>query len=204
MITFEPFPKLARLYREVTITEKIDGTNAQVIITEDGEIEAASRSRIITPQDDNYGFAAWVDKNKAELLTLGVGRHFGEWWGKGIQRAYSKPERCFSLFNTGRWNKENIPPCCGVVPVLYSGTYKPSCIPEALRLLRNEGSLAAPGFMSPEGVVMWHDHARAYFKVTLDNDEMSKGEAAARLNAVPVKSLKPKPVYTAADILGAG
>jgi hypothetical protein len=32
MTGFEAFPKIARLFREVTITEKIDGTNAVVSI----------------------------------------------------------------------------------------------------------------------------------------------------------------------------
>lgn len=34
MLDFEGFPKMARLSREVVITEKIDGTNAQVLIVE--------------------------------------------------------------------------------------------------------------------------------------------------------------------------
>lgn len=181
-ITFEEFPKISRIFRDVTIMEKIDGTNAQVIITDDGQIGAASRNRLITPEDDNYGFAAWVRDNKNELMALGPGRHFGEWWGRGVGRNYSQTYRRFSLFNTKRW-AESRPACCDVVPVLYSGTYKPSCIHDALRLLRTEGSQAAPGFMKPEGIVMWHDHARTYFKATLENDEMSKGEAEARAKA---------------------
>jgi len=81
MIEFIEFPKMARLSRECFITEKIDGTNAQVHITDDGEIYAGSRSRWITPQDDNFGFAKWVESNRDELIKLGVGSHFGEWWG---------------------------------------------------------------------------------------------------------------------------
>ena len=34
---FIKFEKIARLNREIIITEKIDGTNAQICITEDGE-----------------------------------------------------------------------------------------------------------------------------------------------------------------------
>ena len=37
---FEGFPKIARLSREIVVTEKIDGTNARVCITEDGRIFA--------------------------------------------------------------------------------------------------------------------------------------------------------------------
>ena len=36
MSDFIEFPKMARLTRECIITEKIDGTNAQIAITEDG------------------------------------------------------------------------------------------------------------------------------------------------------------------------
>ena len=45
---FEEFPKVPRLSRGCVITEKIDGTNAQVMVDEDGTVTAASRTRIIT------------------------------------------------------------------------------------------------------------------------------------------------------------
>jgi hypothetical protein len=102
---FTEFPKMARLTREVIVTEKIDGTNAQIFIGEDGTIMAGSRTRWITPQDDNFGFAGWVDAHRDELLTLGPGRHFGEWWGAGIQRRYGWPKsgsRC-STRSDGRF-----------------------------------------------------------------------------------------------------
>lgn len=172
-ITFEEFQKIARLFRDVTITEKLDGTNAQVIVSESGAVAAASRSRLITPEDDNFGFARWVAAHAVELSALGPGRHFGEWWGQGIQRNYSQPVKRFSLFNTHRWGDAR-PACCDVVPVLYIGIYKPSCVHDALRELRNDGSKAAPGFMKPEGIVMWHDAAQSYFKVTLEKDEAPK------------------------------
>ena len=79
MIEHQEFPKMARLSREVIITEKIDGTNAQIFISEEGIILAGSRTRWITTQDDNFGFAKWVEENKEELLKLGAGRHFGAW-----------------------------------------------------------------------------------------------------------------------------
>src|SRR6185436_16764358 len=97
---FKPFPKIARLSREIVVTEKIDGTNAQVYITDEGEIFAGSRNKWLTAQDDNFGFAKWVEYNKEELLKLGPGQHFGEWWGAGIQRRYNLNTKKFSLFNT--------------------------------------------------------------------------------------------------------
>ena len=83
-IEFMGFPKMARLSREIIVSEKIDGTNAQVYITEDGTMRAGSRTRWITPEDDNFGFAKWVDAHRDELLTLGPGRHFGEWRRKRL------------------------------------------------------------------------------------------------------------------------
>src|SRR4051812_25155287 len=108
-ITFEAFPKIHRLQGPVIVTEKIDGTNGQIIITEANEVVAASRTRLITLQKDNHGFARWVDTHKETLLRLlGPGRHYGEWWGNGIQRGYGLKAKRFSLFNTSRWNAENL------------------------------------------------------------------------------------------------
>jgi hypothetical protein len=178
---FQAFPKMPRLSRDCLVTEKIDGTNAQIFISEDGEIRAGSKSRWITPADDNYGFAAWVEGNKYELFKLGPGRHFGEWWGKGIQRNYSLTERRFSLFNTSRWSDAEVrPACCGVVPILGSGLLdRPSFINQALKNLQNEGSVAAPGFMNPEGIVVFHIAGNFGFKKTLEKDEEPKSLRAA-------------------------
>jgi hypothetical protein len=86
MEEFKPFGKIYRMSRECVVTEKIDGTNASIFIGEAGEFMPASRTRWITREDDNYGFAAWAMDNKNELLELGPGHHFGEWWGQKIQR----------------------------------------------------------------------------------------------------------------------
>ena len=83
---FKKFDSIPRLSKDMVITEKVDGTNACVVVMEDGTIFAQSRNKIITPTDDNHGFAKWVESNKEELLKLGVGYHFGEWYGCGIQR----------------------------------------------------------------------------------------------------------------------
>lgn len=183
---FEPFPKIARLNRTCVISEKLDGTNAQVIITEDGRLLAASRSRLITPDNDNYGFARWVEGHRAELMQLGPGRHFGEWWGNGIQRGYGLKEKRFSLFNVARWGDDAVrspggytrPACCHVVPVLYTGLFHSHDVGDAMMLLGSKGSVAAPGFMKPEGVIIWHEAARIGFKVTLEKDSEPKGIAA--------------------------
>lgn len=177
MVDFVEFPKLARLSREIIVTEKIDGTNAQVHITEDGQILAGSRTRWITPEADNFGFAAWVRDNASDLLTLGPGSHFGEWWGAGIQRRYDQTTKRFSLFNVDRWG-DSRPACCDVVPILYRGLFHTTGIERALDSLREFGSVAAPGFMKPEGVVVFHVAGRVGFKKTLEKDEVPKGQQA--------------------------
>lgn len=198
---FVPFPKIARLKRECLITEKLDGTNAQVLIAPqrdaglsenlaigtraielpEGEVIhcmfAGSRTRFITPQDDNYGFAKWVAAHQDELWSLGPGAHFGEWWGQGIQRNYGLTEKRFSLFNAWCWNDHNPnrPTCCGVVPSLYSGPFSTDATNMALTKLQIDGSVAASGFMKPEGIVIYLSAARTYFKQTIEKDEEPKG-----------------------------
>lgn len=176
---FVEFGKIARLTRPCTITEKIDGTNGQIYISDDGEFLVGSRSRWITPQQDNHGFAGWAYYNKENLMKLGAGSHFGEWWGCGIQRGYGKKEKIFSLFNTFRWSDPSVrPECCSVVPILYQGMFDTNAVVEALSLLKEKGSKASEGFMKPEGIVIYHEQGRLYFKKTLDKDEEWKGKSS--------------------------
>lgn len=177
-VEFVPFRKIPRLSRACVITEKLDGTNAAICITPDGQFLVGSRTRWITPESDNYGFARWAHVNKEELMKLGEGTHFGEWWGLGIQRKYGMTEKVFSLFNTARWSDDlTRPKCCRVVPVLYSGEFSTNCADEAIDGLRKNGSVAAPGFMKPEGVVVFHAAANLLFKKTLEKDDEWKGKA---------------------------
>ena len=60
-----------------------------------------------------------------------------------------------------------------VVPVLYRGDL--AGIDQAILDLRMNGSVAVPGFMQPEGVIVYHSAARQAFKVLLENDEGHKG-----------------------------
>lgn len=189
--TFAPFPKIPRLNRRVVATEKIDGTNVVIFIGDPinhhiGDpnptmIIAGSRNKWITPQDDNMSFAKWVELHRDELITgLGPGLHHGEWWGAGIQRRYGLTEKRFSLFNTAIWEDDAVrPKCCGVVPVLAEGMDIRVVTEAALDILRKEGSRAAPGFMKPEGVVLFHSASGSLFKVTLENDESPKGKVDA-------------------------
>lgn len=220
MSAFVEFPKIARLRRNCVVSEKLDGTNAQIfiellntpggvtyggvcpsssqVILPNGSreepkvgwqvglgaagtyfIRAGSRNRWITARDDNYGFAKWVGANAEALVRgLGEGTHYGEWWGAGIQRGYGLKEKRFSLFNASRWSDPATrPACCGVVPVLANGVFTTELVEGAVERLRTEGSVAAPGFMKPEGVVVFHVAANTMFKVTLERDESPKGQS---------------------------
>lgn len=168
---------MPRLSREIIITEKIDGTNASIHFTEDMQMFVGSRTRWITPQEDNFGFAKWAYEQQAELEKLGPGTHFGEWWGSGIQRGYglSKGHKIFSLFNVNRWADDEIRPlCCSVVPELYRGDFETAAVNWSLEFLKSNGSMAAPGFMKPEGVVIFHTAGNFGFKKTIEKDEIPK------------------------------
>lgn len=189
---FVPYPKTPRLRRGVVVTEKIDGTNAQIVIVDAQDprllqtrpatmgaglaMYVGSRSRWIYPgkESDNFGFAGWCVENQDELFKLGPGQHFGEWYGAGIQRTYGLTEKRFALFNVARWHGNPLlPACCETVPVLYQGDL--GGIDAAITDLRMNGSVAVPGFMQPEGVIVYHSAARQCFKVLLENDEGHKG-----------------------------
>lgn len=183
---FVEFDSIPRLFRDMVVTEKLDGTNALVEVREDGQVWAGSRTRYITPEADNYGFARWVREHEGELRLLGPGRHFGEWFGLGIQRGYGLTEKRFALFNVSRWTSafntgavagETLcleVPCCHVVPELLRWSFDTAVVRELLTGLSLHGSHAAPGFMKPEGVVVYHAPSKQLFKATLDKNDGHK------------------------------
>jgi RNA ligase-like protein len=220
MIEFEAWPKTPRLSAGgVTITEKIDGTNACVVIMPEnldnvsaghdanaiGWVDAVgrypgqgylvgaqSRKKLIKPgkDTDNAGFAGWVQEHMTQLVdVLGPGRHFGEWWGQGIQRRYDMDRKVFSLFNTYKWQKiANDRPDwwdladkmnLDIVPVLHQGRFSDQAITDSLNLLREEGSIAAlkygVRFSRPEGVIIRHQSLGGNLKAFIENDDVAKG-----------------------------
>jgi hypothetical protein len=175
---FKPWGKTPRWQGlGVTLTEKIDGTNALVCVHE-GRVYAGSRNRWldVSKKGDNFGFAKWCVENESELLKLGEGYHYGEWWGHGIGRGYGTepglivPNRTFSLFNTRRWDNTSRPECCSVVPVLYQGVLDFGKLEKLCDDLKRNGSVAATGYMRPEGVVMYIHQLDAKFKIVFDKD----------------------------------
>ena len=171
---FVAFRKIPRLYREAVISEKLDGSNAIVHIADDGTVTAGSRNRWLSAEHDNHGFYAWVQDNKDDLLSLGPGYHYGEWWGRKILRGYGLKEKRFSLFNTTRWTDDVRPSCCHVVPVLWQGPFDIDAVRWTLIQLRDGGSRAAPGYMNPEGIVLFHEASNHLYKVTIEGDGKPK------------------------------
>lgn len=164
---FEAWPKIPRKGKGTyVVSEKIDGTNAHIAIT-GCEIYAASRNRYITTEDDNYGFAKWVEENKDELMKLGEGRHYGEWAGLGIQKnPHNLPSKQFFLFNTLRWGSHNpnTPECCEVVPVIMEGS-EIDVIDLSMKELLKNGSLIGDAG-EPEGVVCYNTATKQLMKAT--------------------------------------
>ena len=164
-IEFKPWVKIPRDNPfNVTITEKIDGTNACVVIQGGNIVGVQSRKRFITPEDDNYGFAKWVADNNDCLLGLGDGYHYGEWAGEGIQKNPLKlNDKYFFLFNTLRWNEDSpsLPDCCCVVPVLFQGVMDADTVPNLLEQMKSDP------VKEHEGVVVFYHAFRTYTKHTI-------------------------------------
>lgn len=166
-VVFEKWPSIMRERNlRLVIEEKIDGTNGAIHIQDNQVVGIQSRKRLITPEDDNFGFARWVMEHEDVLVdALGEGLHFGEWWGSGIQRGYglTNGDKRFSLFNSARWagardHFESLNVGLNVVPTLFHGKAGTDGIEgtkaHALAILRSQGSLASPGFKNPEGLII--------------------------------------------------
>lgn len=105
---------------DFTGTVKLHGTNASVVMTNADNLYAQSRGNVITPENDNYGFARFAHENKSffanaiDLFNCGDTPSccemviFGEWCGRGIQKsvAVSELEKMFVVFAVkidGEW-----------------------------------------------------------------------------------------------------
>lgn len=191
-LDFKSFAKMNRFHDETMyITEKIDGTNAQIFIHNSAEIvdehsvipprkymKIGSRNRYISVDDDNFNFAQWCHDHHDELIQLPHGRHYGEWWGQGIQRGYGLTEKRFSMFNQSLHEIKNIIPCIDFAPVLYQGEFNLEKITEVMADLQKNGSKASPGFMDVEGVVIFLRKSSIFFKRTFDDKHKWEKEAA--------------------------
>jgi hypothetical protein len=198
MTEFVGWGSTPRLFKGMKITEKLDGTNACVAIF-DGVVTAQSRKRIITPGDDNYGFARWVYDNAGALTdTLGEGYHFGEWYGEGIQKNPLQVDgKYFALFHPWRYLDNDLEQVdrLTTVPWLHNEkTHGPghvNTIASAMSMLSTWGSYATGAYTNigpgsdakgPEGVIVWLGDGSKH-KVLLENDDLHKWEMAQRIAA---------------------
>lgn len=177
---FEKWPQIPRINKAlVFVSEKIDGTNAQIaindetiapILNEAGRtivepsvcttVRAGSRKRWISQDYDNYGFAAKVAKYRNPLSKLlPTGRHYGEWAGPGIQRNPLKLQfNTFFSFNTKLFQPEYLEriqeeiPWFDVVPLWFQGNLEE--FTKLLPYLKEGRPLDARQFSGPaEGFV---------------------------------------------------
>ena len=110
--SIESFDRLIRNNRkynslpsEMTFYSKIKlhGTNAGVRVYPDGMIVPQKRTGSINVNNDNAGFATWVESEDAFFKTLVRDDMFvihGEWAGKGVQKgdAVCKIDKIFAVF----------------------------------------------------------------------------------------------------------
>lgn len=195
---FKKFSKIKQLESvQMSITQKIHGTNAQICIfaneAGDLELKAGSRNRWITPEADNYGFAQFCEENREELIEkLGPGLHYGEWAGPGINSGEGLSEKTFILFNWKRFKDEPLPPRVTTVPVLYEGSIDFNAVESCMEDLKMSGSYLVPGFMRPEGIVIQIGEQR--FKQTFESEstQWRKGDGHKEKK----KKLKDETDYT--------
>jgi hypothetical protein len=159
---FEPWPEIEQLGRcWITITQKIHGTNAQVLIQQNEEtghydVFCGSRNRWLSLENDNYEFAKFVSEHQTEFIEkLGCGRWYGEWAGPGIGSAEGLGEKTLFLFDVFKVPPGRpLPPRVRPVPLLYSGAFDQAIIERTFDELKAGGSRAVEGFMRPEGIVV--------------------------------------------------
>lgn len=181
---FLEFPKITRLNKTMmSITQKIHGSNGCIRIWQswsDDAIEVnglrwkiigSKRSGDVSINNDNFGFAAWIEENKEQLIRLlGAGRHYGEWAGPGINSGEGLNKKTFVLFNHHLFKPDRpLPDRVAVVPVLYNGPYDTVIINDVMMQLKDHGSYLVNGYMHPEGIVINVDGTR--YKCVFEPEE---------------------------------
>lgn len=196
---FEKFPKIPRLSKGWSVSEKINGTNAlvhiEVVPIDPGYpvrempdvvhqfyynttvtiLRVGSRNRWITPNaggvtTDNFGFAAWVREHATDLLRLGPGAHHGEWFGEGIQgNPLGVEGKRLALFNP-KWLDQG-PECVEVVPQL-GIAMTGQRLDEIFLDLDMDGSRVEGAAWNnlPEGIIAYHLGSGQLYKRTFVGD----------------------------------
>jgi hypothetical protein len=155
--------------KELTFEQRKEG--GVDMFTTFTDLACGSRSQWVVPGKDNFGFAEMVYAHKQEFIDkLGLGRHYGEWAGPGINSGEGLTQKYFILFDHWRYPEGRpLPPNTKVVPVLYDGPFDMGQVAIAMNDLRANGSKLVPGFMAPEGVVVRIKGER--YKVVFQDEE---------------------------------
>lgn len=148
--TFYPFPSIgqfrnivhdvqhidptAKLWFQGTV--KVHGTQGAIVIEPDGAVRYQSRSRIITPEDDNMGFAAWAEERRSTFTKLRredvTAVLLGEFAGEGIQKsvAVSKADKFFYVFAAAVYDEKDRRFAYGMMPNMEDDrVVLASCVP---------------------------------------------------------------------------
>ena len=173
-VEFREWPKIPRIKdNTITISEKIDGTNACIIILGGKMVGVQSRTRLITRESDNFGFANWAYDNEEALTNLlGEGYHYGEWAGPGIQKnPHNLDKKYLFLFNTHKQDNgalvaSGLP--VKLVPLLYQGPYDPSVVDWVMEELSMRAKIQS---YTPEGIIVYFHDTRVMQKATFANPE---------------------------------
>jgi len=82
-------------FDEITVTEKVDGSNASFKLNKDGEIKCYSRTMELKGENGLNGFKQWVLSNvkKEDLIPNII--YFGEWL---TRHKVVYPEECYNKF----------------------------------------------------------------------------------------------------------
>lgn len=196
MTEYPAWPKIKRDPLDLTmeITEKLDGTNGLIYITNEcfadtdpivevdidnlsWYVYAGSRKRWLSTGNtaDNFGFAQWVKDNYQFLIEfLGTGHHYGEWCGPGIQKnPHNLPSKTFYLFSQwwhqakDKWveSGKEWNPSLQVVPCLSRGPYSEEVITAMMDLLLHSYK-ENPDAGVPEGIVAYFPELNKRIKRT--------------------------------------
>ena len=197
------FQKLPRFHGQCQITEKIDGTQARIMIKQRSDDEslvvpasvrfgmldifAGSRRRLLLPeQNDNFAFRAWVAEHARALVEhlQEGGTYFGEWYGRGIGRDYDLDEKRLVLFSqTGA-----VPGLFECVPVLYEGPFSQEAAYYCLERLQKSGSVLVPGYQEPEGIVIAFSVGPFHYRWKMTFDSFERFDPENRI-------YEPKPIF---------
>lgn len=172
-IPHRSFPKIPRVNNvNVIITEKLDGTNGVIWVSEDKQhFKFGSRNKWVGyGKDDNAGFYQFCMDNVDLLERLDPGYHYGEFVGPGIQsNKYGLTEKMFYFFDTRLKNRFEDSKVLHTVPLVAVCDLRD--IPQFLPL---QGTKSAIGNTTVEGYMLFIPEAMKYIKCVYEKNRGEK------------------------------